>query len=371
MDSFDNSYIWDSTFCPDGVKSVGTLFSGHRATSFINSILNAAYLRVAVGRDFWRTTSLHTGDDVLVTSNDANLIDGIVKNVLDGRLRINPSKQSLGQVNAEFLRVSFNKDGGTGYLCRAIGSLVSGNWVSLKQLDELEYIDSMLAQAWTLRMRSGSDLGPMGLLSTFKRRAPELAYYAEDLLRARVSFNGSPVIGREGNRFTELVCDISVSRSRSFSDMKAHATQDYLDNCVDSSLLDKTGITRGQLKRLMLEASYKGESEADKRIVSVTTGIKRIASQMTYSGGRFLKRSGVLEKLFPLSFMRGLVDLPLTKSILVGLGYALEADVMDQAWGTRVHSIRAESALSYSTARSLGRVVNCVTSFYCYFPLAL
>jgi hypothetical protein len=369
--SFSNAYIWGDPDHPEGQLSVGTLFSGHRATSFINSVLNAAYLRVLMGRDFWALKSWHTGDDVLITTSRVDLVDTIVRTCLDGRLRINPAKQSIGRVNAEFLRVSFNKDRGVGYFSRCVGSLISGNWVQLKLLDELEFVDSILGQCWTIVNRSGVRWLPVLIYSTFKRRVPSLALYAKELLLGEASFNGSPLRAPSQLEYLELRSRIVATRKRAFRDLPAAATQDYLDNFVDSRILDKIEVTRGQLKRLMLEASYKGETEADKEISIPESEVRRIASVMRYSGGRLKKRHGVLESLFPLSFMRGLMDVKLTEAVLIGLGKALEADVMDQAWATRVFPVAAFTNIPYSSARSLGRVVNTVTAFYSAFSLSL
>jgi hypothetical protein len=371
LKSFSNAYIWGDPEHPDGQLSVGTLFSGHRATSFINSVLNAAYLRVLMGRNFWALKSWHTGDDVLITTSRVDLVDAIVSTCLDGRLRINPAKQSIGRVNAEFLRVSFNSNRGIGYFSRCIGSLISGNWVQLKLLDELEFVDSILGQCWTLVNRSGVRWLPVLIYSTFKRRVPSLATYARELLLGEASFNGSPLRAPSQYEYLELRSRIAVARKRAFRDLPAAATQDYLDNFVDSRILDKIEVTRGQLKRLMLEASYKGETEATKGIDIPESEVRRIASVMRYSGGRLKKRRGVLESLFPISFMRGLMDVRLTEAVLIGLGKVLEADVMDQAWATRVFPVAAFTNIPYSSARSLGRVVNTVTAFYSTFTLSL
>jgi hypothetical protein len=371
LKSFSNAYIWGDPANPEGQLSVGTLFSGHRATSFINSVLNAAYLRVLMGRDFWALKSWHTGDDVLITTSRVDLVDTIVRTCLDGRLRINPAKQSIGRVNAEFLRVSFNRERGVGYFSRCVGSLISGNWVQLKLLDELEFVDSILGQCWTIVNRSGVRWLPVLIYSTFKRRVPTLAPYAKELLLGEASFNGSPLRAPSQLEYLELRSHIAVARKRAFRDLPAAATQDYLDNFVDGRILEKIEVTRGQLKRLMLEASYKGETEATKGITVPESEVRRIASVMRYCGGKLRKRRGVLESLFPISFMRGLMDVKLTEAVLVGLGKALEADIMDQAWATRVFPVAAFTNIPYSSARSLGRVVNTVTAFYSTFALSL
>nr|AED99798.1 RNA-dependent RNA polymerase [Trichomonas vaginalis virus 4] len=111
--SFDNMTIRDK-------KWRSTLPSGHRATTFINSVLNRAYLLPYIGT----IVSYHCGDDVLLCGDYdyQNLITRLP-------YELNPSKQSFGP-HAEFLRLHRHGEKVIGYPTRAISSLVSGNWLS-------------------------------------------------------------------------------------------------------------------------------------------------------------------------------------------------------------------------------------------------
>nr|AED99804.1 RNA-dependent RNA polymerase [Trichomonas vaginalis virus 3] len=104
----------------NGQHWLSTLPSGHRATTFINSVLNKAYLIPYIGD----TVSFHCGDDVLLCGeyDYQTLIDTLP-------YELNKSKQSFGP-NAEFLRLHRRGGDVIGYPSRAVSSLVSGNWLS-------------------------------------------------------------------------------------------------------------------------------------------------------------------------------------------------------------------------------------------------
>ena len=144
--SFDNMYLhWNG---PSGMRRdrmIGTLPSGHRATSFINTILNRAYLLVfcEIGGT---VRARHAGDDVEMCGSLEDL-ERILRDVQKSPIRMNPTKQSVGSVG-EFLRVSFTESGGRGYIARSIASLVSGNWANEKERHAVEALNSVVNGIW-------------------------------------------------------------------------------------------------------------------------------------------------------------------------------------------------------------------------------
>nr|DBA07174.1 TPA_asm: RNA-dependent RNA polymerase (RdRP) [Trichomonas vaginalis virus 1] len=114
--SFDNMYT------SDGHKWISTLPSGHRATTFINTVLNWCYTQM-VGLKF--DSFMCAGDDVILLSQEPiSLVP-----ILTSHFKFNPSKQSTG-TRGEFLRKHYTTEGVFAYPARAIASLVSGNWLS-------------------------------------------------------------------------------------------------------------------------------------------------------------------------------------------------------------------------------------------------
>jgi hypothetical protein len=112
---------------PDGTMDhvVGTLLSGSRITTFVNTTLCEAYL-LCIGYDL--DEGEFTGDDVCCSDPSEERIERLLVKLKSSPVRANPMKQSVGRVGAEFLRVSYTPEGGIGYVARAISSTVSGNW---------------------------------------------------------------------------------------------------------------------------------------------------------------------------------------------------------------------------------------------------
>lgn len=102
-------------------RSNGTLLSGWRLTTFMNTVLNWLY---ATYMGFNTKISLHSGDDALIYVNNLGQVVEALKIAKDANIRIQPAKTCFGG-EAEFLR-QVTKDGSTStqYLARGIATLV-------------------------------------------------------------------------------------------------------------------------------------------------------------------------------------------------------------------------------------------------------
>jgi hypothetical protein len=369
--SLENEYIKDK----DGsvTKKIGTLFSGHRGTTFFNSLLNAAYCRVLSGEAYKKCFWYHVGDDVLCKTDDLEAIDEICHAFCDGRVLINKSKQSIGRINAEFLRVSFNNNRGNGYLARSIGSLVCGNWVNDFFLDKESYINTLLQGAWSLCCRAGKKNTGLLLLRSFQRRVPELAPQAYSLLRFRESFKGSPVLVRDVQSIA--VVDTAYDYRKPQRDMKnksKFATQAYLDNHVSESLMSQGLFTRGELCDLMLEASYKGSDNHNPPIAAVSATLVSLQrGQCIGINDKIKKRDGVLSKIFPLAFLKDKLSRSVVSQLLDSLGYEVERDVLAQAWGYSHFPCAVDHIAPFSDLRSISSSFCCAISLDFSYPLCL
>lgn len=113
------------------VKVVRGLFSGNRATNFINTLLNRLYYDVAVKWiqeyliispiDPYR---LHQGDDVWVSNGSRLWAEALYKVLNEMGLEFSDKKQIQDQNKAEFLRVTYTEDGAQGILARTISTLI-------------------------------------------------------------------------------------------------------------------------------------------------------------------------------------------------------------------------------------------------------
>lgn len=121
LESINNMeyYIGDSKH-----RAVGTLFSGWRLTSFINTVLNYVYQKQC---DIDQNTqySIHNGDDVFADCFSVKNILNIYKKCRDINIRAQTSKMSIATIS-EFLRMDINTKNPTGeqYLSRAVATLV-------------------------------------------------------------------------------------------------------------------------------------------------------------------------------------------------------------------------------------------------------
>ncbi len=149
ISSVDNTMVKDmsGSWC----KVEGTLMSGHRMTSIINTVLNAAYLRLVVGTDNYNACNFwHVGDDVLISCDSSETITDVVNSALGSQLRFQRSKQGFGTLCSEFLRMCSNQAATVRYLARSISSTVSGNWTRAMLLGKDEWCVAMQRNIWNV-----------------------------------------------------------------------------------------------------------------------------------------------------------------------------------------------------------------------------
>lgn len=108
----------------DHYRTAGTLFSGWRLTTFMNTALNYAYLHAA-GINQKMKYSLHNGDDVLASAMSLKEVIQLIKATERFNIRAQTSKMNIGTI-AEFLRMDLHASDKTGkqYLARAISTFV-------------------------------------------------------------------------------------------------------------------------------------------------------------------------------------------------------------------------------------------------------
>jgi len=106
-----------------GYVTKGTLFSGWRLTTFMNSVLNRIYLKWAGSLEH-AVTSVHSGDDVYASVRCLNDAEQFLRKARAHGIRAQPSKAATGSI-AEFLRIDHRGETtGSQYLPRACATLV-------------------------------------------------------------------------------------------------------------------------------------------------------------------------------------------------------------------------------------------------------
>ncbi|QIJ70039.1 RNA-dependent RNA polymerase [Eimeriavirus sani] len=210
-----------------------SLMSGHRGTSFINSVLNAAYIRVVLGSQAYdRLQAFHVGDDVLVFcrswSEGYDLLDSMSR----AGFHLQSKKQSIGRQGFEFLRMAGNRYSAHGYLARSVASTVSGNWTTDLKDDPLAVLLMFVQQARSLINRSGSPTVYRLLASSARVFTSLQLPVLLEVLSGRVAVGNGPVFRTDG-RYEHREC-LEVSEelpdydsSQVFRNLPKHATRDY------------------------------------------------------------------------------------------------------------------------------------------------
>ncbi|QJW70335.1 RNA-dependent RNA polymerase [Erysiphe necator associated totivirus 6] len=134
----------------------GTLLSGWRLTSFINTILNRVYL-VSVGLNTSVNYALHNGDDMYATTQNVYQAVKLAKRARDAGIRAQLAKTNIGTIG-EFLRVDTRAQYKTSsqYLARAVSTAVHGRVEMAPANDYRELVRSMNNRFDEIVARGGS-----------------------------------------------------------------------------------------------------------------------------------------------------------------------------------------------------------------------
>jgi len=132
----------------------GTLLSGWRLTTFINTILNHVYIKILT-KDT-PIVSIHNGDDVLSGVSYLYQIQNLQRQARKFNIRFQQSKCFLASI-AEFLRVDHDKGSGSQYLARGVSTFVHGPTESVIPNDLISLLQSLKTRRNELLDR-GADL---------------------------------------------------------------------------------------------------------------------------------------------------------------------------------------------------------------------
>nr|WMV64394.1 hypothetical protein [Uromyces fabae virus] len=153
-ESISNTYVHDNMGLNTTYKSKGTLMSGWRLTTFINSVLNYVYttmLNVGVKDN---VCSLHNGDDVIMSYYDSSTLQNQMRNANRFGIRVQATKSSYGAI-AEFLRVDHYRGEHGQYLSRNIATLMHGRIESKKAVTALDAVSATELRLSEFLMRGG------------------------------------------------------------------------------------------------------------------------------------------------------------------------------------------------------------------------
>lgn len=133
-------------------QTVGTLLSGWRLTSFVNTILNKVYYTYLQGGLQIKYHSIHSGDDILVGISTLKEVQIIYRRCKKYNVRLSPLKCFVGSV-AEFLRVDHKERGSGQYLPRGIATLVAGKIESSPAYDIRDIMNAIIDRGNEVKAR--------------------------------------------------------------------------------------------------------------------------------------------------------------------------------------------------------------------------
>lgn len=136
-------------------RAHGTLLSGWRLTSFMNSVLNRVYLEHA-GLNDNVIYALHNGDDMFATTQNVLQAVNLVRQAKHKGIRAQITKTNIGTIG-EFLRVDTRATNpkGSQYLARAVATAVHGRVETGAPNDMRELYNAIITRTDALLDRGG------------------------------------------------------------------------------------------------------------------------------------------------------------------------------------------------------------------------
>jgi hypothetical protein len=361
--------VYDGEIFVDGEsigKVLGTLMSGHRCTTFFNTILNEAYIRHCYP-DLDNLQSMHVGDDVYISAPSYEVAQDILARCAREGLAMNPLKQSVGVYCAEFLRVAYGESCARGYVTRSISSCVNGNWASEVKLNAEEGLRSVIGHAWTLCNRAYNPAIGTLLVSSVKRLCRISSTHARNLLTGAAGLADGPTraVGHNITSY-DVKCDMKAEEDEvalASQGLGEHATIDFLTYCATPLEQMVLGQIGGEIKDIMRCASYKKTMisggldhavEAAVTKVTVTRKQVRTTVMMEQAGWR-TERDAYLAEYPLLQLVKNRMTEEMLAQCLMAVGapefYGPNAD--RYAWGKRATALAVFGTLTYSDACSL------------------
>jgi hypothetical protein len=141
IQSVGNTVVHDNMGTKTTYQAQGSLMSGWRLTTFINSVLNYVYTKKIIGMQDTVYRSVHNGDDVLIGAKNFKMTVDAVKNAELLNIRLQRTKSSFGGI-AEFLRVDHIRGSHGQYLTRNIATLVHSRIESKLAISLVDVVDA-------------------------------------------------------------------------------------------------------------------------------------------------------------------------------------------------------------------------------------
>jgi len=187
--SMSRTIINDSMGTKSVYKANGTLLSGWRLTSFMNSVLNKVYMQSTLSHSTVMMRSVHNGDDILAGVNNFSAATTALKGAKIHNIRLQRTKCAFGGI-AEFLRVDHTRGSYGQYLTRSIATLVHSRIESGLATDAIKAVSAMESRFIDFFMRGGDPALVTNLRDIhYERVAPIFGLSKHDLHVIKESHN--------------------------------------------------------------------------------------------------------------------------------------------------------------------------------------
>ena len=303
----------------DVYKSKGTLLSGWRLTTFMNSVLNYIYFQISGALEAPGVVdSVHNGDDVLLSVRSMEAVVQVDKRMKSINARAQPLKCNAFSIG-EFLRVEhkIDKTNGMGaqYLTRAAATMVHSRIESQAPVRVTEALKAQVTRAEEISSRAedGAEISA-ALLDKAVDRLADIFSVDSQVLREMIQGHdlvGGCVAGEEGKIekfFNEEVVLEEVDAEE--AKQAGRATVSDLSNGIRDYTLQLAAQYFGMVSRDRVEAAVK---RATVRQLAVTRDtrltVTKLPSDTRYRFGR------ALYKMY-----KSLVDIPyIEKAKFIGI----------------------------------------------------
>lgn len=232
----------------------GTLMSGWRLTSYMNTVLNRVYLEHA-GLNKLMIYSLHNGDDMFGGAPDLHNAIKLIGNAKTCGIRAQVSKTNLGTIG-EFLRVDTRAKSPqmSQYLARSVSTLVHGRVEADSPTDLAAFVNATVTRISEVLSRGGSKSILDTLLDKIKSFAAYLFNVDQDVIEAILNFHPvqgginkeAPVNEMKVERISRTNKDDYYYRNK-YSILEA-GINEYIDSVKRKFNLSESDLNRPQLQ---------------------------------------------------------------------------------------------------------------------------
>jgi len=357
--SLDREYIKRGK---DKLHVKGTLMSGHRGTTFFNSVLNAALIRKSAGADLYdRIYSLHTGDDVYARVPSFTDVETILRGAESIGCRLNPTKQSIGFKHAEFLRCAFSGEGGYGYVARSVATCVSGSWTNTDPLGVRESLTNAIAVCRSLINRSGQAAFPR-LLGPALRvpRGVSFRQSIELLAGGLASLDNSPVFNT-AHRFPVYTLSAAPQRPKQNLDGLPHkATSQYLTKHASEVEIEALCLARVDPQPLMVASSFskgltEGITDPPPMDVKFSHYYQARRAGLASDAQSGVMREGALNKYPIIHLLADRLNNSQLRQLLLMVGVSPSDNPRIDAFGADSHPALIHGTLPFSDAAAIAK----------------